>query len=99
MLKIGSKRRRTKAQIANDNEQTLLMAQETAQNLQELASLRARIGDAEQKAETNKAAATLMSQLINAGHVRQDTENTIVINAANGEHRFGVDAEDDNQLQ
>jgi len=40
-----------------------------------------------------------MSQLINAGHVKQDTENTIVINAANGEHRFGVDPEDDNQLQ
>jgi len=47
MLKIGSKRRRTKAQITNDNEQALLMAQETAQNLQELASLRARITEAE----------------------------------------------------
>jgi len=31
-----------------------------------------------------------MSQMINAGHIRQDAENEIVLNAAEGVQWFGV---------
>ena len=29
--------------------------------------------------------------MISAGHIKQDSGNTIVLNAKNGEHRFGID--------
>ena len=57
-----------------------------------MADLKARINHAEQTANTNKAAAEFMHQMINAGHIKMDTNNTIVLNAATGEHRFGVNA-------
>ena len=31
-----------------------------------------------------------MSQMINAGHIAQDSENTIIIKGAKGDQRFGV---------
>ena len=31
-----------------------------------------------------------MSQMINAGHIAQDSENTIIIKGANGDQCFGV---------
>ena len=47
-----------------------------------------------------------MSQMINAGHIQQDSQNTIVLNSANGEQRFAInvpqaDANDnfDEQIQ
>jgi len=36
---------------------------------------------AEQQAMNNKGAAELLSQMINAGHIKQDSENTIILNA------------------
>ena len=38
----------------------------------------------------NKGDADLMSQMINAGHIQQDSHNTIVLNSANGEQRFAI---------
>ena len=64
--------------------------QDQAAKLVELAELRAKIAHAEMTAQTNKAAAELMSQMISAGHIKQDSGNTIVLNAKNGEHRFGI---------
>ena len=66
--------------------------EETAIKLAELAELRSRVDHAEKTAQNNKAAAELMSQMINAGHVKQDTGNTIILNASNGQHRFGINA-------
>ena len=56
----------------------------------ELAELRSRVGHAQIQADTNKAAAEFMHQMINAGHIKMDSDNTIVLNAATGQHRFGV---------
>ena len=58
--------------------------------MDELASLRARVQEAEHQATTNKAAAELMSQMIVAGHVIQEADEQIVINAKEGVQRFGV---------
>ena len=32
-----------------------------------------------------------MSQMINAGHIAQDSQNTIILKGQAGEQRFGVD--------
>jgi len=90
MLKVGSKRRRTKAEIEDEKEEEALKQQKLEADLQELANLRSRIQEAEEQANTNKAAAELMSQMINAGHVQQDAQDQVVINAAAGIQRFGV---------
>ena len=90
MLKVGSKRRRTKAEIDDEKEQEALKQQKLEVDLQELTNLRSRIQEAEEQANTNKAAAELMSQMINAGHVQQDAQDQVVINAAAGIQRFGV---------
>ena len=45
---------------------------------------------AEVQVNNNRGAADLMSQMINAGHIAQDSENTIIIKGAKGEERFGV---------
>ena len=49
----------------------------------------------EHQANQGKAASEILSQMINAGHVLQDTEHTVVLAADNGEHRFGVVPEAD----
>ena len=92
MLKVGSKRRRSKKQIAEEKEQAIRQEAATHQQLQELAALRAQVNHLQQEAVNGKAAASLISQMINAGHVQQDSESTIVLNVADGQvHRFGAD--------
>ena len=81
MLKKESKRRRTRAEIEEQKQEETLKRQKLAEYMQELQSLRARMQEAEQQALNNKGAAELLSQMINAGHVRQDSQNTIVLNA------------------
>ena len=92
MLKKESKRRRTRAEIEEEKQEEILKRQKLAEDQQELQSLRARMQGAEQQAMNNKGAAELLSQMINAGHIKQDSENTIILNAQNGEHRFGINA-------
>ena len=48
------------------------------------------VQQAEVQVNNNRGAADLMSQMINAGHIAQDSENTIIIKGAKGEQRFGV---------
>ena len=58
--------------------------------MRELANLRGRVQEAEQAAQSNKAAAELMSQMIQAGHLHQDAEDQVVLNGEEGYQRFGV---------
>ena len=90
MLKIGIKRRRTKAQIAQDNEEEVLKLSEQQEALAELARLRRRVQEAEHAAANNVGAAKLMSHMINAGQIKQDGEESIILNAVGGVQRFGV---------
>ena len=58
--------------------------------MRELANLRGRVQQAEQQADSNKAAAELMSQMIVAGHLHQDANDQVVLNGEEGLQRFGV---------
>ena len=90
MLKIGIKRRRTKAQIEQDKEEVILRDLDQQEKMAELEDLRKRIQEAELIANTNKAAATLLSNMITNGTAKQTSEGSIVVNAKDGEQEFSV---------
>ncbi len=58
----------------------------------ELAALRARIQGLKQQADQGKFASSLINQMVSAGHIQQDSEDSVILNAANGQHSFGVNA-------
>ena len=57
MLKVGSKRRRTKNEIEEQKQEEVLKQQKLEADLQELADLRARVHEAESRALNNEGAA------------------------------------------
>ena len=57
MLKVGSKRRRTKAELDEEKQNEVLKQQKLESDMRELANLRNRVVDAEQRAENNAGAA------------------------------------------
>ena len=67
MLKIGVKRRRTKAEIEEQKQEEIRKEQKIVAELQELAGLRERVQQAEKIAIDNKGAATVLNQMINSG--------------------------------
>ena len=100
MLKVGTKRRRTKAQIKEEKARALLEEAETNRKLGELADLQARVGMLEHQANQGRAASEILSQMISSGVAAQAEDSSVIVNAANGEHRFGVNeapAENDGQ--
>ena len=87
MLKVGSKRRRTKGEIEEQKQGEIARQEQIEAELQELADLRGRVHQAEgraqqaealvhqaeEQANNNRGAADLMSQMINANHIIQDS--------------------------
>ena len=57
MLKVGSKRRRTKAELDEEKLNEVLKQQKLESDMRELANLRNRVQDAEHRAENNAGAA------------------------------------------
>lgn len=84
LMQSGSKRRRTKKQIEEDKQAEFRKEDESANAMAELASLRAQVRTLGEQVETGKIAASYMSQMINAGHVVQDSADSVVIKGANG---------------
>ena len=91
MLKVGSKRRRTKAEIDEEKENEVIKQQKLESDMRELSNLRNRVQEAEERAENNAGAAQLMSHLINAEVVKQDGQQSIIVNAVGGVQRFDVE--------
>ena len=90
MLKAGTKRRRTKQQIKEEKARVLLEEVENNRKLAELAELQARVGMLAHPASQGKAASEILSQMISSGIAAQAEDSSVIVNAANGEHRFGV---------
>ena len=88
MMKVGSKRRRTKNEIEEEKQEEIVKQQKLQADLEELANLRGRIQQAEQVANTNVEAAQLMSQMIVAGHIQEDAQGGILLNGVNGIEGF-----------
>ena len=88
MMKVGSKRRRTKNEIEEQKQEEIVKQQKLAMDLEELANLRGRIQQAEERADTDVEAAQLMSQMIVAGHIKEHEGGGIILNSVNGVQRF-----------
>ena len=67
MLKIGSKRRRTKAQVKTDKEEALLREQDIQAKLARLAAAEEKLIRLEQMAEENERAQAVVGELHAAG--------------------------------
>ena len=56
LLKVGSKRRRTKNEIEEEKQEKVLKQQKLEEDMQELADLRRRVNQAEEEAANNRGA-------------------------------------------
>ena len=88
MMKDGSKRKRTKKQIKDDEEAKL--EEETANRARaaKIEELEYQLQQAEHEAENNHGAAVLMSDLVNANIIKQKAENSYVVQGREGELAF-----------
>ena len=78
MLKKDSKRRRTKAEIAEQEAAALAKENMIATKLAKLDVVENQLAQAQQEALENQDAATLLQDLLRAGVVRQESDHTFV---------------------
>ena len=90
MLKAGSKRRRTKRQIEADEAEELAKENEYRSKVARLEMIEQQLQATEEQARVNRQAADLVSDMINAGVIQQESENTFVVANNNQEQRFDV---------
>ena len=91
LLQAGSKRRRTKQQIADEK---AIQEQEELRKAAKLAQydiLEAKVREMENSKSQGEAAMNLMSQFMNDGVVQQDEDGTFLIHDASGTKRFRAD--------
>ena len=80
MLKAGSKRRRTKREIEEEEQEKLAKENEYRTKMARLDMIEQELLVAQQNAEQNQQAAQLINDMIQAGVVQQQEDNTIVVN-------------------
>ena len=88
MMKDGSKRKRTKKQIKDDEEAKLEEENANRARAAKIKEQEYQLQLAQQEANHNKGAAVLMSDLVNAGVIKQKAENSYVVHAHDGELNF-----------
>ena len=88
MMKDESKRRRTKKQIKDDEEAKLEEEHANRARAAKIEELEYQLQQAQHEADYNKGAAVLMSDLVNAGVIKQKAENSYVVHGHNGELNF-----------
>ena len=88
MLKVGSKRRWIKQEVKDDEKAKLDRENEIRTKFAQLDQLQQQMAQMQQQANDNRAAAVLMSDLVNAGVVKQKAEHSFVVQGPNGELNF-----------
>ena len=82
MLKLGSKRRRTKAQIDEEKEEKQLREEAVNASLLENQRMKHQMAQMEQDNANNSKAATILSELMQKGLVEQDESGNIKVPSA-----------------
>ena len=90
MLKAGSKRRRTKVEIEEEEKAKVAKELEMAAQLAKVSILEQQNKELSEKANQGSAASMLMSQLIEAGLMKQEAENTFTIHGSHGDKSFNI---------
>ena len=85
MLKVGSKRRRTKQQIAEDKERVEAQAFDVQQKVAQYEALQAERDKLAKEVQANGAAANLLNDFIKAGTIVKDAQGNWVAAAGQAE--------------
>ena len=72
MLKVGSKRRRTKNEIEEEKQEEIVKQEQLEQDMAELANLRGRVQRAEKVASENVGESKQLHNMMEAGIVKLD---------------------------
>ena len=93
MLKAGSKRRRTKAQIIDDEQSKLAEENMIRAKMARLDEVEHQLAQQEQQVGeiSNHAAAVILNDLMKAKVVHRESDNVFVAQNAEGERRFDYD--------
>ena len=92
MMKDGSKRKRTKKQIKDDEEAKLEEENANRARAAKIAELEYQLQQAEHEKNNNHGAAVLMGDLIAAGVVKQNAQNQFSAIGPKGEKHFNYEA-------
>ena len=88
MMKHGSKRKRTKKQIKDDEEAKLEEENANRARAAKIEELEYQLQLTQQQADNNKGAAVLMHDLVNANVIKMKAENSYVVQGRAGELNF-----------
>ena len=89
-MKAGSKRRRTKRQIEEEKQEELAKENEYRSKMARLDMVEQELLASQEQVRVNRQAADLVSDMINAGVIQQETESTFVVANSNQAQRFDV---------
>ena len=87
-MKPGSKRRRTKQEIADEERASIIEHQRSKAKLEQYDALQAKVEMMEHNSKDGQAALDLIDQLLKTGFVTQDDEGSFVVPGINGEKKF-----------
>ena len=77
-MKIGSKRRRSKQQIADEKDEAMIKQQAIDDKLAKMEKLQAELADAQQQILDNQSASELVTNMIDQGFVKMNQEGVMV---------------------
>ena len=93
MLKTEAKRRRTQREIEQEKDEELRKDNEYRSKMARLDMVELQLAAAEQQAQSNKQAANLVSDMINAGVIQQEDENSFVVAHGGSKTKFEVESQ------
>ena len=98
LMKVDTKRKRTKKETAEDKQEEIAKEVQAAANIAELSRLREKIRKLESESKKGKQAASIVNQMVGAGMVIQDGEDSIILNGNEGaQQRIQAEPIDDDE--
>ena len=99
LMKVGTKRKRTKKEIAEDKQEEIAKEVEAAANIAELSRLKEKVRKLESESKKGKQATSIVNQMVGAGMVIQDGEDSIILNGNEGaQQRIQAEPIDEDEL-
>ena len=88
MLKAGSKRRRTKAEIQDDRDKEVQKRQNVQDRLDTIPLYVERVSLLEREVAEKESATNLLQQFMEAGLVQQSEDGSFVVHGSHGDREF-----------
>ena len=82
MLKIGTKRRRTKQEISEEQEEARIKEEAVESKLAKFDKMKEKVKELEGDVESNKAADVILRSMIKDGYVVMDADGNVTVPSA-----------------